>query len=153
MLFVCQHSNTYIGVQGIAANNQAFPTRWWGMGIGDRIKLAREAAAISKSELARRIGVHPSACIQWESVDGTHPKLDHLSQVAVELGVRFEWLATGRGDMRHVAGVREEGPEYAAARLSADEQRLLASFRALGARKQKSLLELLDNFDTDKNAR
>jgi len=123
------------------------------MGIGDRIKLAREAAAISKSELARRIGVHPSACIQWESVDGTHPKLEHLSQVAVELGVRFEWLATGRGDMHHAAGVREERPEYAAARLSADEQRLLASFRALAPRKQKSLLELLDNFDTDRNGR
>lgn len=118
------------------------------MSIGDRIRLAREAAAISKSELARRIGVHPSACIQWESTEGTNPKVEHLSQVAVELNVRFEWLATGRGDMGHSAGVREERATYGSrdARLSTDEQRLLAAFRTLTLRRKRSLLELLDSF-------
>jgi len=124
------------------------------MSIGDRIRLAREAAAISKSELARRIGVHPSACIQWESVDGTHPKLEHLSEVAVVLDVRFEWLATGRGEMHH-AGVREERPSYGRAepRLAADEARLLALFGRLSARKKTSVLELLESFAADKPAR
>lgn len=116
------------------------------MRIGDRIRQAREAAALSKSELARRVGVHPSACIQWESAAGTHPKLEHLSQLAVVLDVRFEWLATGRGDMRYVA-VREERPVYGAgagARVNADEQLLLVRFRDLSPRKKKSLLVLLE---------
>lgn len=119
------------------------------MNIGDRIRLAREAAAISKSELARRIGVHPSACIQWESAGGTNPKLEHLAQVAVELGVNFEWLATGRGEMRYEPAVRDQKPSYggqAGMRLSAEEQRLLKVFRRLTLRKKKSLLEMLDSF-------
>lgn len=124
------------------------------MSIGDRIRLAREAAAISKSELARRIGVHPSACIQWESAEGTHPKLEHLSEVAMVLDVHFEWLATGRGEMRPAAEVREEPPSYgrAEARVSAGEERLLIHFRRLTARKKTAVLELLELFAADQPA-
>lgn len=118
------------------------------MSIGDRIKLAREAADISKSELARRIGVHPSACIQWESPEGTHPKVEHLSAVAVVLNVGFEWLATGRGEMRRDAGVRDERPSYGRteSRANSDEARLLALFRKLSAREKSSVLDLLESF-------
>lgn len=118
------------------------------MNIGDRIKLAREAADISKSELARRIGVHPSACIQWESPEGTHPKVEHLSALAVVLNVGFEWLATGRGEMRRDAGVRDERPSYGRteSRTNSDEARLLALFRKLSAREKTSVLDLLESF-------
>lgn len=118
------------------------------MSIGDRIKLAREAADISKSELARRIGVHPSACIQWESPEGTHPKVEHLSALAVVLNVGFEWLATGRGEMRRDAGVRDERPSYGRteSRTNSDEARLLALFRKLSAREKSSVLDLLESF-------
>lgn len=118
------------------------------MSIGDRIKLAREAADISKSELARRIGVHPSACIQWESPEGTHPKVEHLSAVAVALNVGFEWLATGRGEMHPESGVRDERPNYGYVepRAHSDEARLLALFRKLSTRKKSSVLDLLETF-------
>lgn len=123
------------------------------MSIGDRIKLAREAAAISKSELARRIGVHPSACIQWESPAGTHPKVEHLSAVAVVLDVGFEWLATGRGEMRPDTGVHDERPSYgrAESRATPDEMRLLALFRKLSARKKSSVLDLLETFAAEQS--
>lgn len=123
------------------------------MSIGDRIKLAREAAAISKSELARRIGVHPSACIQWESPEGTHPKVEHLSAVAMVLDVGFEWLATGRGEMRPDTRVRDERPSYGHAepRENLDETRLLALFRKLNARKKSSILELLESFAAEQS--
>ena len=106
---------------------------------------------MTKSELARRVGVHPSACIQWESEGGTHPKVEHLAHVAQVLDVRFEWLATGRGEMNYPPGVREERPAYGAAeaRLNADEQRLLALYRGMSARKRKALFELLDGVTAD----
>ncbi len=101
---------------------------------------------MTKSELARRVGVHPSACIQWETEGGTHPKVEHLAHVAAVLDVRFEWLATGRGEMRYLPGAREERPAYgeAGARLSSDEKRLLEIYRGLTPRKRKAVLELLD---------
>lgn len=119
------------------------------MEIGDRIRVAREAAGISKSELARRIGVHPSACIQWESRDGTYPKLENLIQLAVLLDVRLEWLGTGRGAMHYGGGAREERPGYAGAepRLAADERRVLGLYRNLPPRKRKALFELLDHLE------
>ena len=122
------------------------------MDIGDRIRVAREAAAISKSELARRIGVHPSACIQWESREGTYPKLENLIQLAIILDVRFEWLATGRGEMHYADVIRDERPSYGTPemRLKSDEQRLLAIYRGLPPRKKKSLFDLLDFLSTDK---
>lgn len=123
------------------------------MELGDRIRVAREAAGISKSELARRIGVHPSACIQWESRDGTYPKLENLIQLAVLLDVRLEWLATGRGVMAYGNDLRDERPAYAAAesRLAADERRLLGLYRILPPRKRKALFELLDVTVGDKD--
>lgn len=123
------------------------------MEIGDRIRLAREGVGISKSELARRIGVHPSACIQWESREGTYPKLENLIQLAVLLDVRVEWLATGRGAMHYSGAAREERPSYPAgeARLAADERRVLAVYRALPPRKRKALFELLDFLPVDKD--
>ncbi len=122
------------------------------MDIGDRITVAREAAAISKSELARRIGVHPSACIQWESREGTYPKLEHLIQLAIILDVRFEWLATGRGEMHYAVAARDERPGYGTPemRLKSDEQRLLSIYRSLPPRRRKSFFELLDFLAGDK---
>jgi len=125
------------------------------MELGDRIRVAREAAGISKSELARRIGVHPSACIQWESREGTFPKLENLLHLAVLLDVRLEWLATGRGTMEYGSGAREERPGYAAGefRLTADERRLLSVYRALPPRQRKALFDLLGPLAGEKEPR
>ncbi|HEV8694633.1 MAG TPA: helix-turn-helix transcriptional regulator [Lysobacter sp.] len=64
-----------------------------------RIRKARNLARVSQAELARRVGVKRSAVTQWEHPTGTTPSVDHMVQIAQETGVRFEWLATGRGPL------------------------------------------------------
>jgi len=122
-------------------------------GIGDRIRTAREAAHLSKSELARRLGLHPSACVQWEAKGGTRPNVEHLSRVAGILNVRFEWLATGRGEQYYSPGIRDESPQYGGldSLLNSDERHLLETYRRLTPRQRKALLELLAGMDLMKD--
>jgi SOS-response transcriptional repressor LexA len=70
------------------------------MSISARITAAREAAHLSKSELARRLGRSPSAVTQWESGETRALKAESLIGIARETGVRAEWLETGKGPMR-----------------------------------------------------
>ncbi len=115
------------------------------MGIEQRIKKAREAAGLSKSELARRLGVHPSTCIQWESEGGTRPSMQRLIDAAVVLGVSLEWLGTGRGEMRYGHVATEPAEIYGSRTplLSSDEYQLITLYRALAPKKRKALLDLL----------
>ncbi|MEL1265692.1 helix-turn-helix transcriptional regulator [Pseudoxanthomonas putridarboris] len=68
--------------------------------LSTRIRRARTLSRITQSELAKRIDVKRSAVSQWESALGTTPSVSHLIQIALETGVCFEWLATGRGPAR-----------------------------------------------------
>lgn len=61
---------------------------------------------MSRTQLARRVGVGTSAAVQWEQVDGTSPSVANLVTIAQVTDVAFEWLATGRGFAR--LGVNEE---------------------------------------------
>ena len=65
--------------------------------MSTRIRRARAIAGITQGELARRLGIHRSAVTQWERLSGTSPSVQHLTQIACETAVCFEWLATGRG--------------------------------------------------------
>jgi transcriptional regulator with XRE-family HTH domain len=65
--------------------------------LGHRVRLARTSAGLSKSELARRVGVCLSAAVQWELANGTSPTVANLVRIARVTEVSFEWLATGRG--------------------------------------------------------
>lgn len=67
------------------------------LSMSGRIRRARAAAKFSQSQLAALTGVKRSAVAQWEKVDCTTPSVEHLAQIAIATGVRFEWLATGRG--------------------------------------------------------
>ena len=115
------------------------------MSMDQRIKQARETAGLSKSELARRLGVHPSTCIQWETRGGTTPSMKHLVEVARILNVNLEWLGTGRGEAHFAHGVGEPAPVYSGTEstLSADERELLRAYRSLSLKKKKAVLDLL----------
>jgi transcriptional regulator with XRE-family HTH domain len=65
--------------------------------LRSRIRRARARSALTQAELAKRLGVKRSAVSQWEAAAGTTPSVAHLTQIACETGVCFEWLATGRG--------------------------------------------------------
>lgn len=67
--------------------------------LAQRVQRAREAAGLNKSELARAVGVEPSAITQWEN--GSTKALEgvNLVRAAEALRVNPRWLATGKGPM------------------------------------------------------
>jgi HTH-type transcriptional regulator, cell division transcriptional repressor len=65
--------------------------------FGDRMTGAREAAGLSQTELARRMGVKVKTVQGWEN-DQSEPRANKLQMLAGMLGVSIMWLLTGRGD-------------------------------------------------------
>jgi transcriptional regulator with XRE-family HTH domain len=92
--------------------------------FGDRLAGAREAAGLSQSELARRLGVRSRTIAAWEQ-DLSEPRANRLQMVAGLLNVSLRWLLTGTGD-----GL--EGPPDESS-LSADLRGLLDELRQVRA--------------------
>lgn len=67
-------------------------------GLGWRIAQARNRAGLTQTALSKSAGVTRSAVSQWES-DTTEPTPQNLRTIAVETKIRYDWLATGRGQM------------------------------------------------------
>ncbi|HVI26314.1 MAG TPA: helix-turn-helix domain-containing protein [Xanthomonadaceae bacterium] len=111
----------------------------------ERIRLGRRHAALTQESLAHRIGVHRSAIANWES-GSSNPSGENLARLAEVLGVSYEWLATGRGEMSLEAW-RDDVPA-----LDADlaegphERRLLKAWRGLPAKARVLMLELVEAF-------
>jgi transcriptional regulator with XRE-family HTH domain len=110
-----------------------------------RLQQSRRAAHFSQSEMARKLGVTPSAVAQWEHPNGTSPSFDRLVSIARSTSVNIEWLATGRGE-RHNKGM---GGEQITA-ISLDfyaqdeiEETLLAEFRLLPQAAKRPLLQII----------
>lgn len=64
--------------------------------FGDRVAAAREAAGMSQSELARRLGVKVASLRAWED-DLSEPRANRLSMMAGLLNVSIMWLINGEG--------------------------------------------------------
>lgn len=90
--------------------------------FGDRMTGAREAAGLSQTDLARRMGVKVKTVRAWEN-DQSEPRANKLQMLAGMLGVSIMWLLTGRGD-----GL--EGPETPEP-LSDDLLALLSEIRSM----------------------
>ncbi len=65
--------------------------------FGDRVAGAREAAGMTQTQLARRLGVKKTTLIAWEE-DLSEPRANRLSMMAGLLNVSIMWLLTGEGD-------------------------------------------------------
>jgi transcriptional regulator with XRE-family HTH domain len=65
--------------------------------LGDRIAAAREAAGLSQTSLATRIGVRAKTLRAWED-DISEPRANRLQMLAAMLGVSLRWLLSGEGD-------------------------------------------------------
>jgi transcriptional regulator with XRE-family HTH domain len=108
-----------------------------------RIRKARATAGLSQAELALRVGVKRSAVTQWEHPTGTKPSVDHMIQIALETGVAFEWLATGRGPTR--ANAAEPVPPVILDDFARDEHesQALVYLRHFSPSKRRMALEIL----------
>ncbi|SIS77478.1 helix-turn-helix domain-containing protein [Phaeovulum vinaykumarii] len=65
--------------------------------LGDRLAAAREAAGLSQSELAARLGVRARTLASWEN-DTAEPRANRLQMLSGMLGVSLVWLLTGEGE-------------------------------------------------------
>lgn len=113
-----------------------------------RIRRARTLAGFTQAKLAARLGVQRSAVTQWENPNGTSPSVEHLSHIAQETGVCFEWLATGRGPCRPEAGAFDSAvisEDFAYDEL---ESRVLQSLRRVSGRKRETLVRVVEMLST-----
>jgi len=92
--------------------------------FGDRLAGAREAAGLTRKDLARRLGIRLKTLAAWEE-DLAEPRANKLQMLAGLLNVSLTWMLTGQGE-----GVA--APDETAA-ISGDAQALLAEMRALKA--------------------
>jgi transcriptional regulator with XRE-family HTH domain len=62
--------------------------------VGGQIKHFRELAGLSKSDLARRVGVSPTAVNNWEE-QGVMPRMEVMLKLEKALEVRWTQLMAG----------------------------------------------------------
>lgn len=108
-------------------NDEADSQNWYSdetATFGDRVAGAREAAGISQSDIARRMGVKLKTIAAWEE-DLSEPRANKLQMLAGVLNVSLVWLLTGEGE-----GVA--APDEAQA-ISPNVQSTLLEIRALKA--------------------
>lgn len=112
-----------------------------------RIRVARHNTGLSQDALAKEIGVTRGAVANWECTDGVIPAAGRLGKIAKVTGVSYEWLATGRGQVRLNLDPCNPANLATDADLMNDpvERRLLAAFRATPARSQKIILEMIES--------
>lgn len=110
--------------------------------LSDRIRRARRLAGVSQATLALRLGVGSSAVAQWELAHGTTPTVDRLAGIACCCAVRFEWLATGRGEIRDPAADKHPVDVLVLAETDA-EGALLLAFRRMSEARRLALLRLV----------
>lgn len=65
--------------------------------VGGRIKRFRELAGLSKSELARRVGVSPTAVNNWEE-NGVMPRMEVMLKLEKALEADWMQLMSARAD-------------------------------------------------------
>lgn len=67
------------------------------MEMNERIKLAREQANLTQSELAEKIGIKQQSVFKIECGETKNPR--NIEKIASVLGVDLNWLLTGEGLM------------------------------------------------------
>lgn len=91
-----------------------------------RLVLAREAAGLTQSQVAQKVGMSQPSYSDLES--GRSKGSTLLPQIAFVLGVRPYWIATG------------EGPKDEQELLDVDERELLSAWRSLPPESRQLIL-------------
>lgn len=103
------------------------------MGIGKRIKEAREAAGLTQKELAIKIGVTTSAITNYET-EISHPKESVMYSLMNALNIEPNFL------FQDCVDVSSSEPMH----LSFDESKHIEKYRALDVRGKETVNEVLD---------
>ncbi|MBX3531649.1 MAG: helix-turn-helix transcriptional regulator [Rhizobiaceae bacterium] len=106
--------------------------------MGGRLQRARDAAGLSVSQVAARLGVRSATVQAWES-DRSQPRANKLQMVAGLLNVGLAWLMDGLG--RGPAESGEELIESISTRLSRLRQ-LQGEFHAIAQGLEKDFVRL-----------
>lgn len=123
------------------------------MGLAGRIRRARRIAGISQQQLAEMLGVTRSAVSNWESDSEVRPVTDRLAVMARSLHVSFEWLATGRGEMRMSCNAPDGTSDDAGALIECPhELNLLHAYRRAPPR-VKALMQEMANLHAPPSTR
>ena len=96
--------------------------------FGDRLAGAREAAGMTQTQLAKRLGVKLATMRSWEN-DLSEPRANRLTMMAGIIGVSFIWLLNGEGEGIEAPDMGQNLPE------GIDE--LLLELRAIKVRIQR----------------
>lgn len=115
--------------------------------IGSRIRQARKALGLSQQSLADMVGVNQSAISGWERGD-SDPTTDNMAATAIVLSVEFEWLATGRGEVRPgtLSLNGQEIRNINGAVLPLDQRRLLDLYLKLNAQRRSAVLAFFERW-------
>lgn len=97
---------------------------------------------MSQAELARRMYLTQSSVAEWES-GRKSPSVKHLIRLAMLLGVSFEWLSTGRGEMHAAPAMQETTPGTWG--IPDDERQLLNCYARLKPPQRVALLSFLQS--------
>lgn len=114
------------------------------MNLKERIRLARTQRGLTQKELSDNLGLRRSAVANWESSGGSSPSSDRMAGLARALDVSYEWLATGRGEMRLPDHLFKAQLTDAEIIEDVVERRLLTCWRALPAKLRVAVLVMIE---------
>jgi len=120
------------GIAELADTQDATGSDWFSADnstFGDRLAGAREAAGMTRAQLARRLGLKVSNIEKWEE-DLSEPRANRLQMLSGVLGVSLTWLLTAQGE--GLDGPVGEEP------LSEDASAILTELRQVKADLQRS---------------
>ena len=105
----CMHDNLFHPLKGTAMKPVPDP-----LGMGHRIKEARQEMGLTQTALAKRLNCSKAVVSQWESGQVKDIRLERFFELADALDVIPRWLAVGIGHKRGVSMARDNSFEVLA---------------------------------------
>ena len=110
--------------------------------LSDRVRASRKQAGLSQRDIAKALGISPSAVNQWEHGVTKNMKLHYFFALARLLGQDPQWLATGKRPVRarETLAMLQKQDNHS---LTGEEKALLHQIRRLPSKLRKALLKFL----------